>query len=166
MYYNNNIAKKNLFNLPEDIFHIVNKYEPNALTLFLTIKKSKIDNYVKIMKEDEYRYENLTNWAKKVNNMEFNNLQLKNGSNELDEAFYNYFQKVKTSLILPEKIQSEIKNNKRKITSGGKISDRLVIKIQRVCLHEKTREYKRFIYDECIERTRICTICNFELQDF
>ena len=156
------ILTKNVFDLPEEIFHVINGYEPIALPIFLMFSKMKMDGFVKMMKDDEHRYETLLSWTKKIHNNNFHDLQ---HNNDLDEAFYNYFTRIKESLILPKNIADHIENNKKNIKSAGNISNRIMSKIQKVCLHKNTREHKQFVYDECIESTYYCEFCNFEVRE-
>ena len=157
------ILTKNVFLLPEDILNVMNKYDPRVLPIFLMFKKLKFDNYVNRHKEDEYRYENLTNWTKKFHNIDFDNFQPENS--DLDGAFYNYLEKIKSSLKLPKNITRQIENNKKSIKSAENISNQIMLKIQKVCLHKNTREYKQFIYDECVESTQYCEFCNIEVRE-
>jgi hypothetical protein len=153
---------KNLFSLPEDILQVVNKYEPIVLPIFLMFKKIRIDTYLKYMKENEYKYEKLTNLINKFNNNIFDDLMF---HSDLDEAFFNYLTIIKNSLKLPTNIECHIKNNKKNIKIAENISKRQMKNIQNSCLHKNTREYKRFIYDECVENIHYCKFCNFEVME-
>jgi hypothetical protein len=127
--------------------------------MLLVFKKNKVDRLLGTLKSFDVKTQKLKKIIEMFENEKIYDLQLDDGNEQVGEAFFSHFLKMRRALELPDFIRNKISSNKEQIITGEEISQFYRSEISSSCPHKTKISIDRYKYDMHTSTDTYCSLC-------